>query len=560
MHNRSHTPPAFVRTSLTIVSSLLLLSALEATSALHAAEPDAPSSLITKEDALEYQLITKVKKINAGKTEYDRKIVAGLENFYLKHGRKPVWLTTDGLTPNAKKAIEVIKNGYEYGLNTHTIKIPTSHDIASNQADAELALSKAILTYAKQAKAGNLNPQNVSRFLDNTPEYPEPFDVLSNIAAAKDPQKTLLSYHPTHPQFWALKKQLDKIRNKKGKEKPQVRIPAGGVIRPYDRHPHITLLRERLNVQVPTPNGTPLYPETIYDSALISAVKEFQAANGLRATGIINRSTRAKFNKRKPNMEKKILANMERWRWMPQDFGRTHIRVNIPEFLVRVTKNDKVIHTERVITGKRSQKTPSFSDEMETVVLNPYWNVPQSIIWNEMGGVAPRGYESRVVGGRIYIRQPPGPRNALGRVKFLFPNKHSVYLHDTPTKNLFNRKVRAFSHGCMRLRNPMKMAEIVLAENGLSPKTIHARAARGRNDHIPLKNKIPVHVTYFTLWASPEGSLSQFNDIYGHDKRVSLALEGRPLGLEPRQRVNRKPIPMVKKKKKNPGFVTFFFN
>ena len=551
--------PAYGHLTLSITACLLLLTAPFAQQSLQAAEPEGPTSLITKEDALEYQLIAKVKKLNTGKTAYDRKVVASLEDFYLKHGRKPVWVKDNALTPTAQKAVEEIKNGYTYGVNTHDIKIPTADQIALDEADAELIMSKAILTYAKRAKAGNLVPQKISRFLDNTPDYPDPLDVLTTLAGTKDPKKALLAYHPTHTQFWDLKKQLDKIRGNKGKEKPLVKIPAGGIIHPHDRHPHIAFLRERLNIKVPTKNGLPLYPEDIYDSALTDAVKNFQAANGLKQNGIINRTTRAKLNKRKPNMEKKILANMERWRWMPTDFGRTHLRVNIPEFLVRVTKNDKIIHTERVIIGKRSQKTPSFSDEMETVVLNPYWNVPQSIIWNEMGGVAPKGYESRVVGGRIYIRQPPGPRNALGRVKFLFPNKHSVYLHDTPTKNLFNRKVRAFSHGCMRLRNPMKMAEIVLAHNGLSPKTVHARAAKGRNDHIQLKNKIPVHVSYFTLRANPDGSLSHFNDIYGHDNRVSLALEGRPLGLEPRQKVNRKPIPMVKKKKKNPGFITFFF-
>lgn len=541
-----------------------VLTSLASSSPLLAAEPDGPDMLITVEDALEHQLINKIKTTIRGKTDYDRKIQTGLKAFYIKHGRKPIWLNENGLTPKAKRAIAAIKNGHRYAVNVKDIQFPSQELIKGSpeqQADAELMISRAILTYTKRSKGGNLIPHKVSRFLDNKPEYPDPLNVLNRITSSNETEKHINAFHPTHPQFWALKKKLDEIRAKAGKEKPVVKIPPGSVIRPFARHPHIALLRKRLNVYVPNNKGKPLFPENIYDSALVDAVKNFQAGNGLRPTGIINKSTRAKLNKDKPNIEKKLLANMERWRWMPTDFGRTHIHVNVPEFIVRFTKNDKVVHEERVITGKPRNKTPSFSDEMETVVFNPYWNVPQSIIWNEMGGNAPRGYESRVVNGRVFIRQPPGPRNALGRVKFLFPNKHSVYLHDTPTKNLFNRKVRAFSHGCVRVRNPLKLAEVVLADLGIDKQNIKSRVSSGRNQRVELKTKLPVHMTYFTMWSNPDGSISHFNDIYGHDKRVALALNGRPMGLEPKQRIRSDPYSVMRKKrKKKSNFITLFFN
>ncbi len=544
------------------LSAVLLL--LTNPSLVMAAEPEGPETLITAQDALKHQLIMKIKTNFRGKTGYDNLVQKHLKEFYLSHNREPVWLTKSGLTPLAKQTITEIKKGHEYGLNVHDINFPSPEIIngkPEQQADAELMFSRAVLTFAKRAKAGNLVPQTISRALDNTPDYPEPLNVLTSILDSKDLEKTLKSFHPQHPQYWALKEKLDSIRQTKGSQKKLVRIPAGSVIRPFDRHPHIALLRQRFEIAVPVKDNSPLYPEDIYDSALVDAVKNFQAANGMRATGVINKTTRAKLNQGKPNQEKKILANMERWRWMPTEFGKTYIKVNIPEFKVRFTRDDKIVHTERVITGKRSQKTPSFSDEMETVVFNPYWNVPQSIIWNEMGGVAPRGYESRVVNGRLFVRQPPGPRNALGLIKFLFPNKHSVYLHDTPTKKLFNRKVRAFSHGCMRLRDPLKMAEFVLADNGIDRKTIDKRIRSRRNQPVTLKNKIPVHVTYFTMWVNEDGTATHYNDIYGHDKRVTAALEGRPMGLEPKKRINRQPLNMVKKKKKKPtNFITLFFN
>jgi len=577
MEQASHTHPATGNSSLksapsfgagnllrvsVVASALMVLTIVNPTS-LFSAEPDGPDIIITPEDALEYQLIGKIKTTIRGNTDYDRKIQKGLKAFYLQHDRKPVWLNKTGLTPIAQKAISEIKKGHEFGLNVHDIALP-SQDLINGQpeqrADAELMISQAIVAYAKRAKGGNLIPQKISRFLDNTPQYLDPLDVLTSVVNTNDMSKTFISYHPEHPQYWALKKKLDEVRAATGALKPKVIIPAGPIIRPFDRHEDIVLLRQRLNQPVPLTNGRPLYPQDIYDSTLVEVVKNYQSANNIKATGIINKTTRLRLNKRNINPEKKLLANMERWRWVPTSFGNNHIRVNIPEYLVRVTKNDKIIHTERVIIGKTKHKTPSFSDEMETIVFNPYWNVPQSIIWNEMGGVAPRGYESRTVNGRVFIRQPPGPRNALGRVKFLFPNKHAVYLHDTPTKSLFNRSSRAFSHGCMRLRDPLKMAEILLAPEGLTKKNVRSRVNSGRNQRIDLKNKIPVHVTYFTVWASEDGSIKHFNDVYGHDKRVVAALQGRPIGLEPRQKVKKRPLEVVKKKKKPSSFISLFFS
>ena len=543
------------------IASLVVCASIAGTS-VKAAEPDGPDTLISEQDALEFQLMQKIKTAFSNKTAYGKDLRRSVRNYYLDRNRQPIWLTKKGLSPKAKTLMKEIEKGDEYGLKVEDIKFP-SKKLASGtpaeRAEAEIMMSRAVLTYAKRAKGGHLVPQKISRYLDNTPPTPDAAKVLAELSDTNSPAKLLLTYHPKHPQFWSLKKQLDAYKSAVGKTEKIIKIPNGPTIQPFDMHPDVAILRKRFKQKVPMRGNKPLFPIDSYDSHLADAVKKFQAANGLRANGIINRSTRAKLNKGKPNRIKQILANMERWRWMPEELGDFHIRVNVPEYLVRVTKDNKIIHTERVITGKKRNATPTFSDEMETVVFNPYWNVPQSIIWNEMGGVAPRGYQSRVVNGRVFIRQPPGPRNALGIVKFLFPNRHSVYMHDTPTKPLFNKQVRAFSHGCMRLRDPLKMAEIVLKENKISRKKINAMVRNGKNQQIPLKNKIPVHVSYFTAWVGDDGKTTYFNDIYGHDKRVISALEGRPMGLEPKTRIARRPKP-VEKPSSGTNFLTYFFN
>lgn len=560
--------------NLTKALALTIICLCTGAGALIAAEPDGPDTLITLKDAVEYQLIAKIDKDIRGNSNYNKKLRKQLKQFYEARDRQLLWFDDNGLTPRAKAVIAEIKKGEKYGMKVSDIRFPEGNLKDGNGTDraaAEIQMSRAVLTFTRYAKAGRTVPQKISRFLDNSPVYPEPLEVMKSVASTNDMPKLLLSFQPKHEQFWALQKQLTLLRNAAGSEKTIVKIPArGDTIEPFDRHQDIILLRQRLNVPVPQRNGKNLYPANSYDSELVKAVKNFQSSHNVRATGIINKATRAKFNGKKPNKEKQLLANMERWRWMPTEFGKTYVRINIPEYKVRVTKNNKIVHTERVITGKRTNPTPSFSDEMETVVFNPYWNVPQSIIWNEMHGVAPKGYQSRVVNGRVFIRQPPGPRNALGRIKFLFPNKHSVYMHDTPNKSLFNKKVRAFSHGCMRLRDPLKMAEVLLNETGISRKTINKKIGSRRNQTVVLKSKIPVHVTYFTMWSNKDGSISYFNDIYGHDKKVIAALEGRPMNLEPKKRIaKRKRVSeqqqffSYKKKKNgnyNNGFISLFFN
>jgi murein L,D-transpeptidase YcbB/YkuD len=260
-----------------------------------------------------------------------------------------------------------------------------------------------------------------------------------------------------------------------------------------------------------------------------------------------------------PQRMRQILVNMERWRWLPHDLGPFYVTVNIPEFTLRVVKDNEAIHTARVVVGKRHTQTPVITDEMETIVFNPYWNVPNSIKNEEIapyfggGGGFFGGYDTSVlqrhglrlkIGGRIIdpnsvdwsrydlrnfdLVQPPGPGNVLGKVKFLFPNSHDVYMHDTTQKHLFNNAVRAESHGCMRVQNPDQLAEILLRRDKNWSRAQLDSVWHGSDDNqITLDQKIPVYITYFTIRVNDDGSFATFNDLYGHDARMAAAIDGR---------------------------------
>jgi murein L,D-transpeptidase YcbB/YkuD len=250
---------------------------------------------------------------------------------------------------------------------------------------------------------------------------------------------------------------------------------------------------------------------------------------------------------------------MERWRWLPRDLGAFYVTVNIPEFMLRVAADDGPVYTTRVVVGKPDTPTPVLSNEMQTVVFGPYWYVPTSIKvdeirpylreeaswffrssrWNtsvlQRHGLGVR-YAGRDIDpesidwNRVDIRnlelyQPPGPNNVLGRVKFVFPNKHDVYMHDTQQKELFAYPIRAESHGCMRVQNPGELAAIIMKrDQGWSDGRTFTALETGYDQQVPLKGRIPVHVTYFTLKVNDDGSLSTYGDIYGHDARMAAAL------------------------------------
>ena len=481
-------------------------------------------------------------------TKRDR---AAVVSFYGDRQGKPVWIRNGTWTSEARQIIFRISRAQQDGLD------PAAYDLPSlglgklgpasidKLAMGELMLSRAIATYARHAYAGQVDPRKISRNISLRSHLPASIKVLEDVSVALDPLKILASFHPTHRGFVELRKAYQDILLRPAGE-VKVQITAGKTLRKGMRSERIALLRQRLNIE--TEDGN----ERIFDTVLLDAVKLFQKENGLIVDGIVGKATIKILNGAGQDLVADIIANLERWRWLPRDLGRFHVFVNIPSFEVSISKDNKQVHRTRIVVGKIKNQTPIFSDEIEHVVVNPYWNVPMSIASKELlpkiranpgQFFSKRNYEvlaqikgrtriinpakinwNLVTAKQIRLRQTPGIRNALGRIKFMFPNRHAVYLHDTPSKSLFKRDYRAFSHGCVRVLNPMDFADVILSElDGWDAKRVK-KLIGGRERTIKLKEHIPVHLTYFTTYVDDNGKLQHRSDLYGHHRRVKKKL------------------------------------
>ncbi len=472
---------------------------------------------------------------------------AAIIKFYADRAYTMAWVEDGKLTDRAKSAVERIQKADTDGLEPNDYQLPwekigtyfTASPAALARAD--LLLSQAIVDYARDAYSGRLDPASVSSNFGYNVRQLAAGDILGLVSASSDPAATLDAYNPPQAEYKALREALAKARERTG-EDSRPEIADGPLIKAGMHDPRVVTIRQRLEM------GGDVAEPDLYDADVVAAVKDFQKSARLRPDGIVGKNTLAAMNRGPEDHVETIIANMERWRWMPRYLGNFYVRVNVPNFDVDVYRDGQIVHSTPIIVGKVTNQTPIFSDEMESIVVNPVWNVPASIARKEMlprlrAGSGLRGYRVyanirgrfRAVNPgsinwrtvnmrRIQIKQPPGSRNALGTVKFLFPNKYSVYLHDTPSKSLFARDTRAFSHGCMRVKDPWDFAAALLANNdNIDVNRLHKMVGGGER-WVKLDHKIPVHVTYFTAWVDNSGKLQVRSDIYGHDKRVLSAL------------------------------------
>ncbi len=494
-------------------------------------------------------------QIVSRKSAPDAEDAQAAKAFYVAHAYAPLWVAGQGLSASGQLVASEIQRAGDWGLRAADFALPaplTATATPEALADADVTLTRAVLKYARHAKGGRIpDPGSaLSGFIDRKPQLIAPLSVLEQIAVAPAADAYLRGLNPQQPGFEKLRQAYLQERNEQGNF-VTVKLPAGPTILPGQSHPQIAILRKRLGIPVPTLAADVPAPSEYFDPALVEAVKATQAKAGVsRADGRLGPKTRAALNAESPSHIPALLANMEQWRWMPEQLGETYVTVNIPEYEVRLVQGERIVHQERVITGKTETATPIFSADMKTVVFQPKWGVPDSIKVNELlprlqqgGGlrsglrlalngrdIDPKRVDwSRADITRYQIYQPSGDDNALGIVKFLFPNKHAVYLHDTPTKNLFNASGRAYSHGCVRVRNPVRLAEFLLgADKGWDRSRIKELAEDGPEDNaIKLDAIIPVHITYFTAAVDDAGKVVTFPDVYGHERRIRLALDGR---------------------------------
>ena len=474
---------------------------------------------------------------------------AALAAFYEARDYAAVWVPDGFMTDRTRALIERVAGADTDGLEPAAYELPSvtlgKYGKAATEytARADLLLSQAIVAYTRDAFAGRLDPADISSNVGYERHLPDPIKALAKISGAANPVGELVAYNPSHPEFDALRKKFAELRAAHKEEKP-IAIPEGATLKLGVADARIGFLRKRLNVSSEVES-----PE-IFDEAVAEAVKVFQTSARLKPDGIVGPRTIAAMNAGPVDLVPVVLANMEKWRWMPRDLGRFHVRVSIPDYTVTVRKDGNIIHTTRVVVGKTTNQTPIFSDEIEYIVVNPAWNVPASIATKEMLPAARanpgalRGYQvfalikgryravdPRMINWRkidmrkIQIRQPPGERNALGKIKFMFPNPYSVYLHDTPSKSLFEHDRRAYSHGCVRVMDPMEFADALLSEEKDLNAAYLKKLFGGKERTVKLTNKVPVHLTYFTAWVDETGALQSREDVYGHDRRIEDGLK-----------------------------------
>lgn len=499
---------------------------------------------------------------------------------YKDRNYAPVWLTPDGrATPAATALLAALAAAPAHALPPARYEVEKLAAMLSTPrpdptvlAEAEVALTVVYLRYARDIHSGLLEPRKVDREIILHPERPETGRLIGEIAAAGDPAQTLSALAPSNPRYVGLQNELADITRRTDGWGPQV--PAGATLRPDDRSKRIEVLRNRLiaigdhqlgnsgatGAAVVAANGPsategvttdadPSLPHDpwVYDSALADSVRRFQERHGLNPDGVVGPATLAQINVEPQVRAAQIAVNLERLRWLNRDLGHRRIMVNLADFTMAVFEGEQPIFTSRVVVGKNPKnRTPEFSDEMEYMVVNPSWSVPSSIARDEILPElrADPGYLKRknmvLVGadassidwasvtrsnfpGRI--RQGPGNGNALGRVKFMFPNDYAIYLHDTPSKSLFARDVRAFSHGCVRVERPFDFARLLLQGEVEDPEAAFDRwLAAGSERHVTLQAPIPVHLTYVTAWVDESGRRQFRGDIYGRDERVMAAL------------------------------------
>jgi murein L,D-transpeptidase YcbB/YkuD len=466
----------------------------------------------------------------------------GVESFYASRDYAPLWVSDGAMSPRAKAAAAYLAKVDADGLDPSDYVLPEvkAGSDAGMLADTELKIAATLLTYARHASNGRVHYSRVSADIYYPPHDFEPAAVLAKIASAKDVAAALDGFNPQQPGYKALKAKYAEARGKADDAGP-ARVPGGPVLKLVSdkkrktvlmQDERVPLLRER--------RGRAAEPhDTFYDQPLVDAVKKYQDSNGLPANGQLTQATVDSLNGAKRGKTTDIiLANMERWRWLPQDLGKSYVMLNIPDFTLKVMQNGKQVWTTRVVVGKQSTPTPILTETMKYITVNPTWNVPPSIIYNEylpalqqdptvLDRMGLKLTQNR--DGSVHISQPPGEANALGRIRFNFPNKFLVYQHDTPDKHLFAKDVRAFSHGCMRVQDPAKYAEVLLGialpNEGHTSDSIKRMYGSSERD-IRFPTPIPVHITYQTAFVDDAGKLQIRNDLYGRDSRVLAALKG----------------------------------
>ncbi|ANK80532.1 MAG: hypothetical protein TEF_06765 [Rhizobiales bacterium NRL2] len=477
----------------------------------------------------------------------DRQALAA---FYRDRGYQPLWVGEQGALPAARTLLEQIRKADrdllqpgDYAPDAIAARLDAQRP--AGLAELELLASHAFAEYGVDLDRGSVSSE--MNFLNDAvaPRDASYGSILDRAAGAASLERFVRDRRDLNPIYVGLRDGLPQLRREQ-EAQDRVTIPDGPVVARGERDERVPLLRQRLGLQPPQDASE----SDLYTADLAQAVERFQQANGLAADGLLGPNTRAVLNTSLQDRVRIARLNLERARWLPREMGERHIVVDIPGFRVRLFEDGRQVASMRAIVGQEYNRTPPFADRAEYIQVNPYWNVPNSILTNE---IAPKmlddpGYlaenNMEVLSGwgggahvldpsrvnwraasrgdaGFRVRQRPGPENALGQVKFMFPNRYSIYLHDTPHQELFEKSRRTFSHGCIRVEEPMRLAEFLLQDtSGAGREDVARLIASGERERIGLDARVPVYITYFTAWPAADGSIEFRPDVYGRDAEL----------------------------------------
>ena len=493
--------------------------------------------------------------------------IADLPLFYLRRGNKPAWIGNNLDFPLADELIQSIRESTREGLTPNIYHLKQLkfllNAIRQKEAhrrpldpktliDFEILLTDAFLFLGSHLRGGRVNPETIhTKWIVENPEV-DMAAVLQLAIKSKNIRAALQKFIPPQNGYAAMRKALLSYRKIHAKGGWPL-IPPGISLRLGDREPRVMLLRQRL-IRTGDFEAVANSAQYDFDEPLEKAVRRFQRRHGLKADGVVGRKTLAALNVPVKDRIRQIEINMERWRWIPPDLGRHFLLVNIADFKLTVFENSQPVMDMRVVVGRNARRTPVFSARLKYLVINPYWNIPSKIavrdilpkVKTDVGYLRDR--KIRVLqdwsqnapqldpysinwfetGRRHFpykLRQDPGPLNALGRIKFMFPNKFEVYLHDTPAKELFQKTSRDFSSGCIRLERPIDLAAYLLsAHDRWSADNISKTIKSGQRKIVKIEETVYVHLLYWTAWVDKEGRLHFRKDIYDRDMPLDRAL------------------------------------
>ena len=509
--------------------------------------PWAPAKLTSVKGvpATEIEAALKKKLAATPPAKIDDRQWAQTKRLYRSFGDNPLWLSEDGLHSDrafalANAVLQVEQDGmrmdaYPVGplAQAMTAVTQTKTPTADQLADADVILTSAFVALGEDYLTGQVDPKTVAQNWHINPDNEKVDSALVRAMRISALDKAIATMRPQDPDYSGLRKELDRFQQivVKGGWKG---VPQGEAVKPGESMSaqRITALRQRLALEgFASPADSS--GAAVYDRAIAGAVANFQARHGIVVDSMLGKETVDALNQSAAYRTAQIAANLERMRWLPRNFGTRFIYVNVPAFRLEAYDNGQKALDMRVIVGQdyEDKATPVFSDVMETVVFRPYWNVTPDIAAKEIfpkmnadpGFLAANDYELYQEGGATRVRQRPGEKNALGRVKFLFPNDFNIYLHDTPDQDLFKKDVRAFSHGCIRVEKPLELAQWVL---GWDAGRVQSATEGAKNNSVKVPQKIPVFITYGTAYIR-DGQLYFGNDLYDRDdKLVAQVMRG----------------------------------